>query len=119
MRWSGGGVRCVWRCGRCRGSRFWREKDASVSEVGDLFRAMAERVERNPDEEFGGALLIVPPIEPGSGTKLAPITHLSIGPVADVAAFWGVAAAKVEVAKAIFDQEQLARSSGSGFGRMR
>lgn len=88
-----------------------------MSEIGDLFREMATRIERNPENEFGGAILIVPPIEPGSGSKIDPIAHLMIAPKPDVAAFWGTAMGKVEVAKAVFDQQQLDRSRG--FGGMR
>ena len=81
-----------------------------MSAVGDLFRAMAERIERNPEAEFGGALLIVPPGEQGQVS--VPIEHLAISTRPDIAAFWGTAAAKIEVAKALFDQQQLDRSRG-------
>lgn len=88
-----------------------------MSEVGDLFRAMAERIERNPENEFAGAILIVPPIDPGSGKKLEPIEYLAIAPKADLANFWATAMGKCDIAKALFDQQQLSRNPQAMFGR--
>lgn len=57
---------------------------------GDHFRAMAERIERNP-QEFGGAVVIVPP---GGGE---PIEFLLIDTKGDVGQFLGTVKAKLEV----------------------
>lgn len=88
-----------------------------MSEVGDLFRAMAARIERNPENEFAGALLIVPPADQNGARET--IEHLAVATKPDMAAFWGTASAKIEIAKAIFDQQQLDRSRGGAGGYMR
>lgn len=56
----------------------------------DRFRAMAERIDRNPSE-FGGACVIVPP---GGGE---PIQFLLVDPKSDVAQFFGTLQSKIAV----------------------
>jgi hypothetical protein len=56
----------------------------------DTFRAMAERIDRNPTE-FGGACVIVPP---GGGD---PIEFLLVDPKSDVAQFFGTLQSKIAV----------------------
>jgi hypothetical protein len=72
----------------------------------NLFRMMASRIERNADEEFGGAVLIVPP----SGA--AAIEILLIDPRRDAASFWGAVQGKVAVAVAELQEQQ-----NTGFAR--
>jgi hypothetical protein len=74
----------------------------------ELFRVMAERIDRNPSEEFGGAVLIVPP----AGGEAIEI--LLIDPKKDLAAFWGTVQAKVQVAVAEMQERQ-----NSAFGMRR
>ena len=64
-----------------------------------LFRAMAERIERNAVEEFSGALLIVPP-----GGEA--IEYLAVNPKPDAAAFWGAVQAFVQRALAEIEERQ-------------
>lgn len=65
----------------------------------ELFRAMAERIERNSAAEFSGALLIVPP-----GGE--PIEYLAVNPRPDAAAFWGAVQAFVQRALAEIEERQ-------------
>lgn len=61
----------------------------------DLFRAMADRIERNDPEEFSGAILIVPP--PSQDNPADPVEILIIDPHHDEGHFWGVCKAKVDI----------------------
>jgi hypothetical protein len=54
------------------------------------FRAQAERIERNPPSDFGGAFVITPP----SGEA---IHGLLVGTV-DEATFWSIIKTKIEIA---------------------
>ena len=36
-------------------------EDARVAKRADMFKAMAERIERNSDAKFGGAFVLLPP----------------------------------------------------------
>jgi len=58
--------------------------------IAERFKAMADRIERNP-QEFGGAVVIVPP---GGGE---PIEFLLIDAKGDVGQFFGSIKAKLEV----------------------
>ena len=75
-------------------------------ENSQLFRAMAERIDKNDQMEFGGAALIVPP---GGGE---PIAVLLIDPKQDIASFWGAVQAKVAIAVA-----EMQDAQNSPFGR--
>ena len=56
------------------------------------FFEMVERIQRNKPEEFGGAVVLMPP----AGD---PITFLLNDPNKSEAQFWSLASAKVEIAK--------------------
>lgn len=66
-----------------------------ASSPAELFRAMAERIERNDPAEFAGAILIVPPPN-RDGREDEPIEVLFVDPSRDVAMFWGTLRTKVE-----------------------
>lgn len=74
----------------------------------DLFREMAQRLERNEPGEFQGAYLIIPP----SGK---PVSQAFVDPSGDEVAFWGFVQAQVVTAgtEAIGDAE---RKLGLGIG---
>ncbi len=67
------------------------EKNVAEAVAGP-FTVMADRIERNPTSEFGGACVIVPP---GGGD---PISFLLIDAKGDVAQFYGAIKAKLEIA---------------------
>nr|WP_294546485.1 hypothetical protein [uncultured Rhodopila sp.] len=61
--------------------------------ISDIFRAMADRIERNPAAEFAGAAVVV---LPGGKT----IEYLAIDPAAvkDPAQFMGVVTGRITIA---------------------
>lgn len=71
------------------------------------FREMAERIERNPEAEFAGAIVVVPP-------EGDPITIMLNDPKPDLEAFWGVAAGKIQVATQEFQQKHGQNQAGFG-----
>jgi len=68
----------------------------------DLFRDMAERIEKNAPAEFAGALLVVPP------DGVEPIEILLVNPKRDLAFFWASVGGAVTTAAREF--EERARS---------
>lgn len=62
----------------------------------DLFREMAERIERNDPAEFAGAILVVPPLPENRG-EWEPIEILLINPNRDEPHFWSTVFRKVEM----------------------
>ena len=57
-----------------------------------FFRELADKIDRNPGEDFGGAFMLMPP-------KGDPVSGLIVG-AADVAMFWGLVKTKIDVALA-------------------
>ena len=57
-----------------------------------LFREMADRIDRNASAEFGGAILLVPP-------KGEPVAVLLVDPAQDIEHFWSTCEAKVKLAQ--------------------
>lgn len=74
------------------------------------FVEMAERIRRNDEAEFAGAILIVPP----SGD---PIAVMIADPTKDAESFWAVAAAKIEIATREYQMNKT--GAGQGFGQRR
>jgi hypothetical protein len=72
----------------------------------DHFRRMAESIERNPAEGFGGALLIVPP----DGEQ--PVEILLIGGTPDAARFWGLTQSTVKIELDKLDERQRGQQAG-------
>ncbi len=69
------------------------------------FKEMADRIEKNDPKEFAGALLIVPP-------EGDPIAVMLTDPKQDLDAFWGMCAAKIQIA----EKEQMMKAQGSTGG---
>ena len=68
-----------------------------ASEPAEILRAMADRVDRNDADEFGGVLLVIPPpTQDGSGGD--PVEVLLIDPAQDTANFWATATTKLKAA---------------------
>jgi hypothetical protein len=57
-------------------------------EIAERFRRMADLIEKNQDEDFGGAAVIVPPRHQ-SNQDLKSIEILKLDPAPDAAIFWG------------------------------
>lgn len=76
-----------------------------------VFREMADRIDRNLESDFAGAILIVPP-------EGEPMAMMLADPANDLAAFWAVAVSKVQLGQAEFDA--TARGGNApGFGHRR
>lgn len=73
----------------------------------ELFREMADRIEKNDASEFAGAILIVPP----SGE---PIQVMINDPTQDIEAFWSLAMSRIAIAQAENDPR---RTSSAAFRR--
>jgi len=75
------------------------------------FTAMAEKIERNPDD-FGGAYVIVPPVI--GGEAVSSLTIRNSDPSSTAVHFWAML--QVEV-KAMLDKLQEQERNTAGFGR--
>lgn len=73
------------------------------------FRAMADAIERNEGDIFGGAFVVVPPPEAGD-----PLETLILDSKQDPAQFWMLLKTKCDIALGQLDQKQRA---GQAFGR--
>lgn len=84
---------------------------AIVADAANKFAApfedMSQRIRRNLEAEFAGAILIVAP----DGEK---IEVLLTDPSKDAEAFWAVANSKIQIATAKYQQDQQRLG---GFGR--
>ena len=80
-----------------------------TKEIADRIRKMADRVEKNADEPFGGCFIIFPP-----GENVEPIEALRLDTRPDVALFWGDIKAKADMAvHELSNQDRM----GSAFRR--
>ena len=74
-----------------------------------LFRVMADKIDHNVGSSFGGAAVIVPPLNGG-----APLDILILDSTADPAQFWSTVLTRAQIVlKALEDQKALQQ----GFGR--
>ena len=62
-------------------------------EIADRFRQMADRIEKNSDEPFGGCVMIFPP-----GENPEPVELLWLDVKTDPAQFWGAIRGKCDFA---------------------
>lgn len=76
----------------------------SPQAIANAFRTMADKIERNAADTFGGAVVIVPP---GGGD---PVHLLILDSQQDLAMFWGNLKAKCDIALATIDN--VARNQG-------
>lgn len=80
----------------------------------ELFRAMAERIDRNTAEEFAGAILIVPPV--GADGEIDATEVLLINPDPNEAYFWHVVKVHYELGQGRWAERETTPSPG-GFRR--
>jgi hypothetical protein len=80
-----------------------------VLAIAAKFRKMADRIEQNAEEPFGGVFLAIPPGEDSEGVE-----SLILDSKEDLAQFWGMILVKAQ--KAIADQDSKDRMR-TGFGR--
>lgn len=80
-----------------------------MSKQSDLFRKMAERIELNKDEAFGGAFVVVPP-----GDESEPFSSLILDAESDPSSFWGILKAKCDIALSKLDMAERQKKSGFG-----
>ena len=57
-------------------------------EIADRFRKMADRIELNEGQPFGGVALIIPPQSEGAGGESS-VELFKLDPTPDPAIFWG------------------------------
>jgi hypothetical protein len=79
--------------------------ETHIIRVAEKFRAMADRIDRNP-QEFGGACVIIPP---GGADS---IEFLLIDSKGDVAQFYGAVMTKVQVVMEEMKDQQRHRLQG-------
>lgn len=75
--------------------------------TSELFRAMADQIDRNEQSQFGGACVIVPPVGD-------PVQVLILNSQRDAAQFWGMLDATVKLALATLDDQARIQQ---GYGR--
>jgi hypothetical protein len=75
-----------------------------TKEIAERFRAMADLIEKNADEPFGGCMMIFPP---GENAKVIQILKLDTDP--DGSIFW--AEVKTKADTAVAELQQAARGN--------
>lgn len=74
-----------------------------MSAPAELLRAVAARIDRNPEDEFAGCIVVIPPPTP-DGRSGETLEIVMIDPERDAANFWTMAAWKLDVAVGRFKQ---------------
>lgn len=69
-----------------------------ATKQGDLFREIADKIDRNPETDFGGAFIIVPP-------DGEPVSGILVG-APDLGVFWGAVKLKCDKAVDTIDDKQ-------------
>lgn len=72
-----------------------------MSAPAELLRAMADRIDRNAEDEFAGCIVVIPPPTP-DGRSGETLEIVMIDPQRDPANFWTMAAWKLDVAVSNF-----------------
>ena len=72
----------------------------------DLFRQLADKIEKNDEKDFAGAFLVVPP----TGDS---ISSLLVGE-ADIATFFGVVKSKIDIVINKIDAEEKQKNAFGG-----
>ena len=89
--------------------------ETQTTSNSDRFRKMADRIDLNKDDGFGGACVIVPP----NGTGANPIEILIVlpaGGVGDLVQFFSMVSSRVQRE---VDEASTANQIAQGFGRPR
>lgn len=79
------------------------------SKFAEAFRDMADRIERNLESDFAGAILIVPPVGD-------PVAVMINDPTKDMESFWVVAESKIQIATMEY---RAGKQGNAGFGGRR
>ena len=74
-----------------------------MSAPAELLRAVADRIERNREDEFAGCIIVIPPLTP-DGRSGDTLEIVMIDPDRDAANFWTMAAWKLDVAVTRFKE---------------
>ena len=82
------------------------------AEAAAFFRQMADRIERNASDEFGGAFLVIPP---GEGSD--PVEGMTVAAKPSAVTFWSSVLGQVELAIETFKANTEAQGRGGRFGR--
>ena len=80
--------------------------ETSKNEAADRFTAMAAAIEHNASATFGGAVVIIPPINGGE-----PIELLILDLKADPAQFWSTIRTRIDIKLSELDQVQRKQAS--------
>jgi len=81
--------------------------DTVSNPIAESFREMAAAVERNPDSNFGGAFVVVPPKEGGEA-----LATLVLDNKQDPAQFWQMLLTKCQMMIAGLDNKQRQSAFG-------
>lgn len=74
----------------------------------DPFKKMAERIEHNADATFGGAVVIIPPLNGGD-----PIELLMLDSAGSAAQFWSTLKTRIQI---VLDELEQKQRMTAGFG---
>lgn len=77
-----------------------------IAELAKELREMADRMEKNGIQEFGGCFVVIPP-QGGD-----PLKTLILDKNADVAQFWALLKTKCDIALASIDQQMMTAQGG-------
>ncbi len=80
-----------------------------MDDTATRFTEMAQRLEKNKGEQFGGAFVIVPPAEGGE-----PVSTVIFDNRQDPAQFWNLVLTRAQIMLGDLEQKQRA---GQAFGR--
>jgi hypothetical protein len=65
----------------------------------EILRAMADRIDRNDEADFGGCVVVIAPPDPNT-REVVTIEILVVDPARNLANFWSVAAKQTEITAA-------------------
>lgn len=82
----------------------------TAEDLAKIFTAMAEKLRLNGDTQFGGAFVIVPPVNGGD-----PIQTLILDAAQDPAQFWSIVKTKADIMLGSLDERT--RQQQGGFPR--
>lgn len=83
-----------------------------TNKYAQLFRDLADKIEKNDEADFGGAFLVVPP-KADANTESEPLSGVFIG-AADMGSFFGMIRTKLDVYVTLADD---ARKRMGAYGR--
>lgn len=84
------------------------------NKISDVFRRMADAIDKNSGLPFGGAVVIVSPAQSGEANQI--LDFLLLDSSQNVGQFWGLIKGKADIA---LRQVDSAERQGQAFGRNR